>query len=829
MMPTSSTILLLLLSIIIFLSTIHISSSLNSDGVLLLSFKYSILNDPLKVLEGWDYNDATPCLWRGVSCNSSSNSNSSSFNLTALDGGWGGGGDTPRVVGVSLPGCQLLGSLPADLGLLNHLQIFNLSSNSLNGSIPDSLFSLPDLRVLDVSNNLITGELLDSIGGLRSLEVLDVSENALAGNIPRNLGTLRNLSFVSLKGNYFSGSIPGGFNRVRFMDLSSNLLNGSLPVDLGGEQIQRFNLSFNRISGDISPIFGNKIPENATLDFSYNNITGEIPDSNVFVSQEKDSFAGNPDLCGPPSGNPCAIPSSPTSLPTATTSQPIPPPAFAAIPKSFATSPDGGPNQENPPPKKDHGLRPRIIAAIVVGDLTGIAILAMVFLYACKRKNNSDDDDDTIINTVKTLNNRSPASAAGFRRDDIHKSSSTSRSSSSSSESKGISKWSCLRKVKNDDNNNDDDDDDTESESECRSDDDRKSEQRQQQQGKLVTVDGGEMELELETLLKASAYILGASGTSITYKAVLEDGTVLAVRRVGESNSVEKMKDFEGHVRAVAKFVHPNLVKVRGFYWGSDEKLVIYEYVSNGSLANARYRKTGSSPCHIPWSVRLRIAKGIARGLNYIHEKKNVHGNLKPNNVLLDADMEPKISDFGLERLSMGKFSFIPGGSTRHFGSKRSTASRESFQDYSVGATPSPSGSSIGSVSPYHPPESLRSLKPNSKWDVYSFGVMLLELLTGKVVISDEYGPPVLAELAVGLEDRTRMLRMADPTIRGDLEGQEEALLSCLKLGYNCISNVPQKRPSMKDALHVLEKITSTSPSTPPPPSSSSSSYYHGP
>lgn len=186
--------------------------------------------------------------------------------------------------------------------------------------------------------------------------------------------------------------------------------------------------------------------------------------------------------------------------------------------------------------------------------------------------------------------------------------------------------------------------------------------------------------------------------------------------------------------------------------------------------------------------------------------------------------MEPKISDFGLEKLTTGKFGYIPGGSTRHFGSKRSTASRDSFQDISLGATPSPSGSSIGCVSPYHPPESLRSLKPSAKWDVYSFGVVLLELLTGKVVISDELGPPVLAGLAVGLEDRTRMLKMADPTIRGDLEGKEEALLSCLKLGYNCISHVPQKRPSMKEVLHVLEKIA-TSPSTP----SSSSSYYHGP
>uniref|UniRef100_A0A7C9ABB0 Protein kinase domain-containing protein n=3 Tax=Opuntia streptacantha TaxID=393608 RepID=A0A7C9ABB0_OPUST len=213
----------------------------------------------------------------------------------------------------------------------------------------------------------------------------------------------------------------------------------------------------------------------------------------------------------------------------------------------------------------------------------------------------------------------------------------------------------------------------------------------------------------------------------------------------------------------------------------------------------------------MPWEIRIRIAKGVARGLSYVHDKKYVHGNLKPTNILLDLDMEPKIADFGLERLSMGKSGYVPSISTRHFGSKRSTASRDSFQDYS---TPSPSASSIGCISPYHSPETLRSLKPNPKWDVYSFGVVLLELLTGKVVVSDELGPPVLAGLAVGLEDKTRVLRMADPAIRAELEGREEDLFACLKLGYNCISHVPQKRPPMKEALQVLEKIpTSSAPS----------------
>jgi serine/threonine protein kinase len=222
----------------------------------------------------------------------------------------------------------------------------------------------------------------------------------------------------------------------------------------------------------------------------------------------------------------------------------------------------------------------------------------------------------------------------------------------------------------------------------------------------------------------------------------------------------------------------------------------------------------GSSPCHLPWEFRLKIAKGVARGLAYLHDKKHVHGNLKPSNILLGSDMEPRIGDFGLERLLSGDTSYKAGVSARNFGSKRSTASRDSFQDLAIGPSPSPSPSSVG-VSPYHAPESLRSLKPNPKWDAYAFGVILLELLTGKVVVVDDMsqGSGVL------VEDKSRALRMADVAIRAELEGKEEALLACFKLGYGCASPIPHKRPPMKEVLQVLERI----------PASSSSSHYYGP
>ncbi|KAJ9177303.1 hypothetical protein P3X46_012537 [Hevea brasiliensis] len=758
-----------ILALILLLLVVQ-SFGLNTDGILLLSFKFSIIGDPLRVLKSWNYFDETPCSWNGVTCGAPGID--ASFN---------------RVTGLSLPNSQLLGSIPSDLGMIQHLQNLDLSNNSLNGSLPFSLFNASQLRSLDLSNNMISGELPETIGTLQNLEFLNLSDNALAGTLPSSLPTLHNLTTVSLNNNYFFGGLPIGFRAVQVLDLSSNLINGSLPQGFGGSSLQYLNISYNKLSGPIPTEFASQIPGNATIDISFNNLSGEIPDSSIFLNQKVNSFIGNPDLCGEPLRNPCPILSPPSSLPNVSSS--TSPPAIAAIPKTIASSP------ETTPPGQaagSRGLRGGTIIGIVVGDIAGAAILGMIFFYVYhlkKRKN--------VETTLKK--------EANTAKEDTW--------SSSSSESRGFTRWSCLRKrgdneEESDSTSSDNDDDDPRS-----LENQRPQEQEQNKGGTLVTVDG-EKQLELETLLKASAYILGATGSSIMYKAILEDGTALAVRRIGESH-VERFRDFETQVRVIAKLVHPNLVRIRGFYWGVDEKLIIYDFVPNGSLANARYRKVGSSPCHLPWEARLKIAKGVARGLSFLHDKKHVHGNLKPSNILLGSDMEPRVGDFGLERLVTGDSSCKSCGSTRNFGSKRSTASRDSFQDFSLGPSPSPSPSSIGGLSPYHAPELLRSLKPNPKWDVYSFGVILLELLTGKAIVVDELGQ---GYNGLAVDDKNRAIRMADVAIRADVDGKEDAVLACFKLGYSCASPIPQKRPTMKEVLQVLEKI----------PSSSSSPHLYG-
>uniref|UniRef100_A0A1J3H1A0 Putative LRR receptor-like serine/threonine-protein kinase n=1 Tax=Noccaea caerulescens TaxID=107243 RepID=A0A1J3H1A0_NOCCA len=715
------------------------SFALNTDGILLLSFRYSIVDDPLSVLRSWSYQDETPCSWHGVTCDESSK----------------------QVTVLSLPSSNLSGTLPSNFGSLVSLQRLDLSNNSINGSFPLSLLNATELRFLDLSSNYISGKLPASFGAFSKLNVLNLSDNAFVGELPMTLGWYRNLTEISLKNNYFSGEIPGGFKSTEYLDLSSNLIKGSLPLHFGGNRLRYFNASYNRISGEIPSGFADEIPENATVDLSFNQLTGQIPGYRVLDNQESNYFSGNPGLCGSdPAKHPCRDREATSPPPTPT---PNSPPALAAIPNTIGLTK----YSSKPGSKTKSGLKPLIIIGIVVGDIAGLAILGIVVFYIYQSRKR------------KTVT-------------------ATSKWSTSSTDSKILSRWYCLRKTVNVDGDCEDEEESETSGSE--SDEENQAGQNrrsglddQDKKGTLVNLDS-EKELEMETLLKASAYILGATGSSIMYKAVLQDSTAVAVRRIAECG-LDRFRDFETQVRAVAKLVHPNLVRIRGFYWGSDEKLVIYDFVPNGSLANARYRKVGSSPCHLPWEARLKIAKGVARGLTYLHDKKHVHGNLKPSNILLGLDMEPKVADFGLEKLLIGDMSYRTGGSAPIFGSKRSTASLE------FGPSPSPSPSSVGL--PYNAPESLRSIKPNPKWDVYSFGVILLELLTGKIVVVDEVGQVN----GLVIDDSDRAMRMADAVIRAELEGKEEAVLACLKMGLACASPISQRRPNIKDALQVLERF----------------------
>ncbi|KAL6964044.1 hypothetical protein U1Q18_035097 [Sarracenia purpurea var. burkii] len=537
------------------------SSSLNPDGTLLLSFKYSVLSDPLSVLDNWNYADDSPCSWTGIYCAQIG----TSFDSPELF----------RVIGLVLPNQQILGSIPEELGFIQHLRIIDLSNNFLNGTLPDSLFNASELHVLSLSKNMIFGELPELAGGPTNLQLLNLSDNALTGKIPESLTSLQNLTVISLRSNYFSGGVPSGFVFVEVLDLSSNLFNGSLPVDFGGERLRYLNVSYNKVSGSIPLDFARKIPSNASIDVSFNNLTGEIPETMALINQKTESFDGNENLCGMPLKKQCAVPSTMSFPPNVTSITSTP--AIAAIPETIDSTPATNSSTKTPngtQKQQQSRMTPGTIAGIAVGDLTGVGILAMIFLYAYQlkktKKKNKVEERSKATNPHKDKGNETEE-----------------ENPSVSKETKGHAPatWPCLTAAnggETSETTGSDSDENAAGNEGCGK--EEEEEEKRREERSLVMVDG-ETEMEMETLMKASAYVLGSSGWSIMYKAVVDDGTAFAVRRIGEGGG-ERRRDFEKQVRAVAKMRHPNLVRIRGFYCGEDEKLVIYDYVSNGSLAS---------------------------------------------------------------------------------------------------------------------------------------------------------------------------------------------------------------------------------------------------
>lgn len=319
-------------------------------------------------------------------------------------------------------------------------------------------------------------------------------------------------------------------------------------------------------------------------------------------NQKTGAYAGNTDLCGKPLNKLCTIPSSLSAPPNVTSNSSSP--AIAAIPKSIGSTNSGATAQSGDQITAQHGLTPGAVAGIAVVPLAAVGVLAALFLYMYQKKkkngaSNADKLEEGSIPTANTYEYKNDSEATVVK------------------ETRNLPSWPCLTITNGEETSeaagSDSDDN-------CVGDDSKQQNEQVKNERSLVMVDG-ESEVDVETLFKASAYVLGSSGSTIVYKAVLQDGTAFAVRRVGESG-VGKLKEFEHQVKAIAKLRHQNLVRVRGFYWGEDEKLVIFDYVSNGSLANV-----GCSKFIFSFFTFSPIFVASLCVLNYAHNvssKKNI-------------------------------------------------------------------------------------------------------------------------------------------------------------------------------------------------------------
>ncbi|XP_049396451.1 G-type lectin S-receptor-like serine/threonine-protein kinase At1g61370 [Solanum stenotomum] len=266
---------------------------------------------------------------------------------------------------------------------------------------------------------------------------------------------------------------------------------------------------------------------------------------------------------------------------------------------------------------------------------------------------------------------------------------------------------------------------------------------------------------------------IGAGGFGPVYKGKLEDGQVIAVKRLS-SHSGQGIEEFKNEVLLISKLQHRNLVRVLAYCVHGKEKLLVYEYMANKSLDTLLFDSKKSH--QLPWPKRFNMIQGIARGLLYLHRDsclRVIHRDLKASNILLDDDMNPKISDFGLARI---------------------------FQVTQELANTNRIAGTFGYMSPEYAMGGLFS----EKSDVYSFGVLLLEIVSGKRNSGyyDHERHLNLLSYAWQLRTESNGLDLMDKSV---LDSDSSAtVLRCIHIGLLCVQDHAVDRPSVPSIVLML-------------------------
>ncbi|KAE8705402.1 putative receptor protein kinase TMK1 [Hibiscus syriacus] len=657
---------------------------------------------------------------------------------------------------------KLEGGLPAELGG-TMIQSLWVNGQSLNGTI-GVIQNMPSLTEVWLHGNQFVGPLPD-FSNLTQLANLSLRDNQFTGVVPLSLLNLESLHLVNLTNNKLQGPTPKfgenvivdvkpGSNRFCLDQLSAacdervNILlsiteavgypviladnwegndpcNDWLGIACAGREIVSVNFRNKGLTGTISSNFS-KLTSLTTLDLSGNNLTGRIPKELTTLAKLTRIDVSNNRLYG-------KIPPFRQNIHLVIDGNPDI--GKDPVPTPNGRSSGGGGSSGNGQKKSNTGM----VAGLVVGAVGGLSLLVLgIILYTRKRKHRSRVQSPTTVvihphhsgNQDGVKVTVAGSSVAGGNETFTHTSSAPSD---------------------------------------------------------VHVVEAGNMVISIQVLKNVTnnfseENVLGRGGFGTVYKGKLHDGTKIAVKRMESGVVTEKgLAEFKSEIAVLTKVRHRNLAALLGYCLDGNERLLVYEYMPQGTLSRHLFNWEDEGLQPLEWMRRLTIALDVARGVEYLHglaQQSFIHRDLKPSNILLGDDMRAKVADFGLVRLAP-----VDG--------KQSIETR------------------LAGTFGYLAPEYAVTGRVTTKVDVFSFGVILMELISGRKAL-DETQPEESLHLVTWFRrmhiNKDTFRKAIDETIQLD----EETLASIStvsELAGHCCAREPFQRPDMSRVVNVLSSL----------------------
>ncbi|KAK7850234.1 putative leucine-rich repeat receptor-like protein kinase [Quercus suber] len=706
---------------------------------------------------------------------------------------------------------QLEGHLPVSnatapgLDMLLHAKHFHLENNKLSGNIPPELFNSSMILIhLILRSNELTGRIPSSLGLVQTLEVIRLDRNSITGPMPSNLSSLVNVGELYLSNNNLSGPIPNltGMKSLNYLEMENTQLQGEVPVSLFSlPNLQTLLLKNNQLNGslDIGTTYSNQL---RLIDLQNNSISAfteiaggynqtlilvgnticekqNIKRSYCTVSQPNNdpSYSTPPKNCQPIScsstqvSSPnclCAYPYSGTLVFRATSISDLGLSGYyidleAELMKSFEKLPVNSVSLSNPTKDDSEDFKIRLqIFPSGQGCFNRTGLSQVGFMFSNQSFKPPQDFGpyyfladhvpyDCYAETKKSLSIGVIIGAAAggtvllllLLLAGVYAFRQKRRAERASEQLNPFSQW------------------------------DPNGGSGGIPQLKAARCFSFE-ELKKYTNKFSEENSIGSGGYGKVYWGTLPTGQPIAIKRA-QKESLQGGHEFKTEIELLSRVHHKNLVSLVGFCFEQGEQMLVYEYVSNGTLKDSL---SGKSGIKLDWMRRLKVALGAARGLAYLHELANppiIHRDIKSTNILLDERINAKVADFGLSK---------PMG--------------DNERDHVT--------TQVKGTMGYLDPEYYMTQQLTEKSDVYSYGVVMLELVTARMPI--ERGKYIVRVVQMAM-DKTKVLynlhEILDPAI--GLQTSLKGLEKFVDLALRCVEDSGANRPAMGDVVKEIENI----------------------